>query len=342
MLTGLKKRWRAYSKLLIVGCLVCTPAILEVQTTPAWAQSVCNAGNISLPLNTHVHPNWVFTEPGTYQLAIRQTIPTAQGERAVTDTLTFLVGGAGNANDGHFDFGADGTRALIRDDRAGANNWGTPADFTFGLGDAAIATLPAGLEDLAPAGTQVWMIGNTQQQQVPWLGANTQHPELLTQATGPVTWELVGVTTPSDTAQVMVFVPGNFGQLIGQVWFGPTTACGSMTATPAVADFERQADLPELELPSIVVAEEQASAAPETAQVVASTAAPANATAGDTAAAAPAVYQPVAAPAARQTSTQKRLAETGVPAAVIPVLVLAVGILILGIAVRLPSSRSKQ
>ncbi|STD03539.1 choice-of-anchor M domain-containing protein [Corynebacterium renale] len=63
-------------------------------------------GEVRLPLNTHVHPSWLFGAAGTYQVDVEQSVKLKDG-RTVTGagTLTFVVGGAGNANDGHYDFG---------------------------------------------------------------------------------------------------------------------------------------------------------------------------------------------------------------------------------------------
>lgn len=62
----------------------------------------------ALGLHTHVHPNWIFSHPGTYRVRISETATLKSG-RTVTGatTLTFIAGGAGNANDGHFDLGAE-------------------------------------------------------------------------------------------------------------------------------------------------------------------------------------------------------------------------------------------
>ncbi|QPK83505.1 TIGR03773 family transporter-associated surface protein [Corynebacterium qintianiae] len=64
-------------------------------------------GTHTIPANSHVHPSWVFSKPGTYKVTVRQTAASKSGEKlSGSATLTFNVGGSGNANDGHFDFGA--------------------------------------------------------------------------------------------------------------------------------------------------------------------------------------------------------------------------------------------
>ena len=86
-------------------------------------------GSHTIPANTHVHPSWVFGKPGTYKVTVTQTAKTKSGQTVSgAATLTFVVGGQGNANNGHFDFGA------LYDDQA---NCGTgPASGTGGASGA--------------------------------------------------------------------------------------------------------------------------------------------------------------------------------------------------------------
>lgn len=95
-----------------------------------------SGGNASgahvVPRNSHVHPNWVFSKPGTYKVGITQTATTKQGKKiSAPATLTFTVGGSGNANSGHFDFGAsvttDGDCASGAADGSGAAGAGGSA-----------------------------------------------------------------------------------------------------------------------------------------------------------------------------------------------------------------------
>lgn len=68
-------------------------------------------GAVDIPENTHVHPNWLFSQPGDYSLTIRQTATTTDGETVSGEaTLHFAVGGGqpgGALSSGHFDFGAE-------------------------------------------------------------------------------------------------------------------------------------------------------------------------------------------------------------------------------------------
>lgn len=114
--------------------------------------------------------------------------------------------------DGHFDFGAllqDGNlKASIKDDRQSPARWVEPEALQFVLGDSAKNKLPAGMEDIGKAGSEVYLIGATQQPGVPWLGWNTQDSELVKNAKGPVTMKLNSVDGPG---KMSVFLSGNFG-----------------------------------------------------------------------------------------------------------------------------------
>lgn len=187
-------------------------------------------GDFTLPLATHVHPNWVFTHPGEYRLHLRQTLTLRNGQTSSADTtLHFIVGGAGNADSGHFDLGVafaeNQARALVKDDRSGTGTWVSPETLRFGLEAAATAPLPTELAYLGQAGSTVWMVASTQVAGVPWLGANTLHPSLAAATTSPVRWQLLDFSAPAG-ATLSVFTSGNFGQVLGEHWFtaGPGAA----------------------------------------------------------------------------------------------------------------------
>ena len=103
----------------------------------------------------------------------------------------------------------------VKDDRTSPARHVSPGALEFVLNDAAKINLPAGMENIAPAGTPVHMIGATQQQGVPWLGWSTQDPELLKQLDGPVTMSLNGFEGPGTMS---TFLSGNFGSAGQQVF----------------------------------------------------------------------------------------------------------------------------
>ncbi|MFP7695728.1 TIGR03773 family transporter-associated surface protein [Trueperella sp. LYQ143] len=72
------------------------------------ASNGSGSGSITIPRNTHVHPNWVFTQPGTYRVGITMTTTTSSGAKLSGSTVvTFIVGGSGNVTEGHFDLGPE-------------------------------------------------------------------------------------------------------------------------------------------------------------------------------------------------------------------------------------------
>ncbi|MDP9801574.1 putative ABC transporter-associated repeat protein [Arcanobacterium wilhelmae] len=92
------------------------PGMMEVFTSgnlgnavgQAWFSGNGNrgSGTATIPANTHVHPNWMFTKEGTYKVGLTLSATTKDGKRVSGNTtLTFVVGGSGSANSGHFDFG---------------------------------------------------------------------------------------------------------------------------------------------------------------------------------------------------------------------------------------------
>lgn len=120
--------------------------------------------------------------------------------------------GTSKATSGHFDFGAvlsgGSLSAQVKDDRTSPATWKQPGTLTFVLGDGAKTTMPGGMGHIAPAGAEVYLIGATQQATVPWVGWNTQNPELVAQASGPATLTLTDLQGPG---KLSVFLSGNFG-----------------------------------------------------------------------------------------------------------------------------------
>lgn len=74
-------------------------------------------GSHSVDPNTHVHPNWIFSEPGHYTLGITMTTQAKDGSQlSGSTTLSIDVGAEGGVDDGHFDLGptigAGGSRTV--------------------------------------------------------------------------------------------------------------------------------------------------------------------------------------------------------------------------------------
>ncbi|OTA25521.1 anchored repeat ABC transporter, substrate-binding protein [Alloscardovia macacae] len=147
-------------------------------------------------------------------------------------TLTFTVGpnARGNASDGHYDLGPtieNGTLvARVKNDSAGGR-WVDPQSLTFALGNRAQLTAPAALSFVASPGSTVWAISSTQVAGVPWLGMNSQRPEIVSGTRGGVTFSLESVSGPGRFA---VFTSGALGGGVGtHVFDGP----GSQYVLPA-------------------------------------------------------------------------------------------------------------
>ncbi len=182
-------------------------------------------GSHTIPANTHVHPNWVFTKEGTYKVHITQSATKPDGTKVNAPmVLTFTVGSEGSAEAGHYDIGSSfadsGLVPLIKDPHG---KWTrAQSSLSFGLTEAAKAQSPGGLEFIAEAGQPIWMISSSQVKGVPWLGATTMHDSLG--GTTEVTWTLTRVDGPGAMA---VFTSGNLGSLVGERWFGGVTErCG--------------------------------------------------------------------------------------------------------------------
>lgn len=103
---------------------------------------------------------------------------------------------------------------LIKDDRQQPPQWRKTGELSFGLGDSARVDLRSALGPLEPG--SVWMIGATQQDGVPWVGANSQHPSIREHIDGGLTWELTGFKGPGT---MFVYEQGNLGKIVGKEWF---------------------------------------------------------------------------------------------------------------------------
>lgn len=150
--------------------------------------------------------------------------PGDQPEQCLPEPVTREVTtpAVGGISTGHFDFGSmvrDGELvARMKDDREQPSTWVDPASLTFKLGEAAEDEVPSGSEFafLGAPGSTVWSVGQVQEDGVPWIGWNTQHPSLIQAADGPVTFRLDGVDGPGELG---VYATGTFGG-IGAKNFG--------------------------------------------------------------------------------------------------------------------------
>lgn len=151
------------------------------------------------------------------EVAVKDSTQSLRSPNSVPGTPVLVQNtteqsGLNRATEGHFDVGpvlnGSTLTSAVKDDRFSPAKHVSPSSLDFVLGDAAKLKFPSGMEDVAPAGSTVHMIGATQQPNVPWLGWSTQDPELLKQADGPVTMSLKGFEGPGSMS---VFLSGNFG-----------------------------------------------------------------------------------------------------------------------------------
>lgn len=132
-----------------------------------------------------------------------------------------VVDGSGVLETGHVDMGprfVDGTwRLLVHDDAArtdpsAASVWRTPERTVLRVVDAAVQQVP---DDPAYAfvgaepGADVWVVPQTQDPDVVWLGWNTQDPEVMASVDRGVTLGLRGVQGPGT--MTVYLQSGTFG-----------------------------------------------------------------------------------------------------------------------------------
>jgi len=217
--------------------------------------SVTNSGSLELtsgevinqPNPAHRHVNWAFSEAGTYEMTVQAS---SNGSTSNQVTYTWEVGEGGdpspvsgnsNSGDSHANEGGrsggskesagagdqggqstdpdckPGMIPQIKDDTVSPSEWRDADGATFYLSDKSSVDLP---QEVGPVGAgQAWMIGSTQVEGVPWLGANTQSPSMREHIPGDVTWELVGLKGPGP---MMVYSQGGLGKIVGDEWFRGT------------------------------------------------------------------------------------------------------------------------
>lgn len=138
---------------------------------------------------------------------------------------------------GHLDFGptlTDGTwRLQIHDDSEATSYWRDLDDVAIWVTDGAKLTVPDAQEFAflpADPGTEVYVIPQTQQPGIVWLGWNTQQPDALANMGQGVS---VSITSVSGPGEASVFLQnGNFGapdelwntaELPGTIWMERNT-----------------------------------------------------------------------------------------------------------------------
>ncbi|AGE35881.1 anchored repeat ABC transporter, substrate-binding protein [Corynebacterium urealyticum] len=137
---------------------------------------------------------------GDEESALKQTV--------TDDEDVAAPGTASTAERGHYDLGIQWTPEgelgmKLRDDSAAKPIWRDTEDVVFDVSDASQLTLPADSGDAysftgAKAGDKVWVLPQTESPDAPWLGWNTQSPQLNEQFKDGMTLRLVGHQGPGD------------------------------------------------------------------------------------------------------------------------------------------------
>jgi putative ABC transporter-associated repeat protein len=152
-------------------------------------------------------------------LAAALVAPAAQADDDLTQTIDpDQAQGEGQTvlDDGHIDIGPTlGTGEFIleaHDDTGETSVWRRLSDVVVKVNDGGMMTMPD--DDTysfigAEPGSSIWMIPQTQQTGVAWLGWNTQEPQLMQTVSGGVTFSLLGVEGPGETT--VYLQSGNFG-----------------------------------------------------------------------------------------------------------------------------------
>ncbi|TYR15917.1 anchored repeat ABC transporter, substrate-binding protein [Corynebacterium urealyticum] len=137
---------------------------------------------------------------GDEESALKQTV--------TDDEDVAAPGTASTAERGHYDLGIQWTPEgelgmKLRDDSAAKPIWRDTEDVVFDVSDASQLTLPADSGDAdsftgAKAGDKVWVLPQTESPDAPWLGWNTQSPQLNEQFKDGMTLRLLGHQGPGD------------------------------------------------------------------------------------------------------------------------------------------------
>ena len=137
---------------------------------------------------------------GDEESALKQTV--------TDDEDVAAPGTASTAERGHYDLGIQWTPEgelgmKLRDDSAAKPIWRDTEDVVFDVSDASQLTLPADSGDAysftgAKAGDKVWVLPQTESPDAPWLGWNTQSPQLNEQFKDGMNLRLLGHQGPGD------------------------------------------------------------------------------------------------------------------------------------------------
>ena len=146
----------------------------------------------------------IAADGGAVDPALTQTVRgderiAGKGQKTVVDA-------------GHVDMGplfVNGTwQLMVRDDTAGEPVWRHIDDVVFNVSDRAKLHVPDGYDFVG--GTDAWVIPQTEIAGVPWLGWNTQSPDVIAKVNGGVTLSFEG--HQGEGPFTLFLQAGNFGK----------------------------------------------------------------------------------------------------------------------------------
>ncbi|MEV6377086.1 TIGR03773 family transporter-associated surface protein [Micromonospora musae] len=129
---------------------------------------------------------------------------------------------------GHLDYSTQviggRVRSLIGDNSSGTEVFRDPSETVLWLKPSSKVRLPSGYEQVGAPGSTVYMVPQTQNSDLIWLGWSTETLN-SSKVSSPVTWKLTEVDGPGD---VTVFLNGAFGGVQSMVFHGPGTYTESL------------------------------------------------------------------------------------------------------------------
>ncbi len=145
------------------------------------------------------------------------------GDGGGSTSPTCTAGDTTIISSGHLDYSTQVVNGKIEsyigDNSSGIEVFREPSKTVLWLKPSSKVTLPAGYEQVGPAGSNVFMVPQTQNMDLIWLGWSTETLN-SSKVSSPVTWKLTDVDGPGS---MKVFLDGQFGGIQSLVFDG--TGC---------------------------------------------------------------------------------------------------------------------
>ncbi len=192
---------------------------LTIRIARISAAALITAGSLAVPAIPAALGISPGADPHPYAVSAHAAAPALQNTDPDLDQQLEADEQLGSGQvviaDGHVDFGPTvGLGApllLIHDDSVDTPLWRKPADVVLRVTDAAKMPVPqeVGYEFIGvPAGTEVWVLPQTQQPGTVWPGWNTQEPALIAALQGGTQMRIKDVRGPGEVS--VYLQSGNF------------------------------------------------------------------------------------------------------------------------------------